>query len=134
VITLTDYWMGRDSEYPLEMTPAIEHNAEITVNLANQLLTRFGAGRKVRSGWRPPSVNAKTRGASRTSLHMSGQAIDLEDEDRQLTKWLFSNVGRTALVQLGLWMEHPTDAPTWVHVQTKPPPSGNRYFYSGVKV
>jgi|SRR6185369_8992351 len=129
MITLTDYWMGRDKEFPLAMTPQIEHNAEITVQLANALLARFGQGRKVNSGWRPPQVNAAIPTAAVNSKHMSAQAIDLADPDGDLDDWLMSVPGQLALEDIGLWMEHPSATKGWAHVQTVPPKSGRRVFY-----
>lgn len=129
MITLTDYWMGRDREFPLALTPQIEKNAALTVQLANALLARFGQGRKVNSGWRPPEVNEKTSGAAVMSKHMTGQAIDLADPEGDLDEWLMTAEGQAALVEIGLWMEHPAATKGWSHVQTVPPKSGRRTFY-----
>lgn len=129
MITLQDYWMGRDALFPLAMTPQIEHNAEITVQLANALLAKFGQWRKVNSGWRPPAVNAGTPGAAPNSKHTTGQAIDLADPDGDLDEWLLSATGQAAMVEIGLWQEHPAATKGWAHVQTVPPRSGNRTFY-----
>lgn len=137
MIELRDYWMGRDAQYPLALTPAIRANAVRTVDLANQLLgaalkaglTLHGKadGSLVNSGWRPPAVNAATAGASPTSLHMTGEAVDLHDPDGALDAWLLKG-GQPDLIRLGLWLEHPDATPGWAHVQTKPPRSGNRVF------
>lgn len=129
MITLTDYWMGRDREFPLALTPQIEKNAELTVQLANALLVRFGEGRRVNSGWRPPEVNAKTAGAAPKSKHMTGQAIDLADPEGDLDDWLMSAEGQAAMAELGLWHEHPAVTKGWAHLQTVPPRSGRRTFY-----
>jgi hypothetical protein len=135
MIILQDYWMGRDVTYPLALTPEIKRNAITTVALANALLAVFGQGRKVNSGWRPPQVNAATAGASATSLHMTGQAIDLEDRNGELDDWLMSVDGEASLIAIGLWHEHPSSTKGadggdgWCHIQTKPPRSGNRHFY-----
>lgn len=129
MITLTDYYMGRDTAYPMAMTPQIEKNAELTVQLANALLVRFGQGRKVNSGWRPPQVNERTPGAAVMSKHMTGQAIDLADPEGDLDEWLMSAEGQAVLEELGLWMEHPACTKSWTHVQTVPPKSGRRVFY-----
>lgn len=136
MITLQQYWMGRDALYPTAMTPQIERNARATVDLANRLLTLAkGAGQLlhdtpqwgiVASGWRPPAVNAATKGASLMSKHMSGQALDLYDPDGSLDRWLMLN--QKVLKDLGLWLEHPDATPHWCHVQTIPPHSGNRVF------
>lgn len=129
MITLADYFMGRDAEYPLAMSPQIEHNAEITVQLANALLARFGQWRKVNSGWRPPQVNASTQNAAPNSKHMTAQAIDLADPDGDLDDWLMSDPGQRALEEIGLWMEHPASTKSWTHLQTVPPRSGRRVFF-----
>ena len=129
--------MGRDDKYPTAMTPTIERNALITIDLANRLLVLAkGAGAIlhetadwgiVASGWRPPAINATTPGTSSTSKHMVGQAIDIYDPDGSLDRWLIAN--QKILKDLGLWLEHPDATPTWVHIQTVPPASGNRVFH-----
>lgn len=136
MITLTQYWMGRDAQYPHDMSPQIERNAFMTVDLANRLVTLAkGAGvlmndtpqwGLVASGWRPPALNAATKGASLTSKHMTGQAIDLYDPDGYIDNWMLANPN--VLKDLGLWQEHPDSTPHWAHVQTVPPHSGNRVF------
>ena len=140
MITVTDYFMGRRETHPLDLSPAIERNAALTVEIANHLLALAEAagikvpakpatGSQVASGWRPPDVNAATKGAATNSKHMTGQAVDLYDPDGRLDAWLMSEAGQAALVELGLWLEHPSSTPGWAHVQTIPPGSGHRVFY-----
>lgn len=141
MVTLDDYFRAYDAEggdwrkrYPLDLTPRLEDNAERLVPLVNQLLGEFGEWRKVTSGWRPPAYNAKVQGASKTSLHMTCEACDLEDADGELDDWCMSQEGDQVLRRLGLWHEHPSstkgaDGEGWCHVQTRPPGSGNRHFY-----
>lgn len=129
MITLTDYWMGRDTEFPLAMSPQIERNAATTVQLANALLVRFGQSRKVNSGWRPPQVNRNTPNAAPLSKHMTAQAIDLADPEGDLDEWLLSPKGQAVMEELGLWHEHPAATKGWAHLQTVPPRSGRRTFY-----
>lgn len=143
MIIVDDYFQSYDSgpkrdlrdSYPLDMTPDIGENAIRTVAIVNALLGVFGAWHKVSSGWRPPSYNAKTPGASRSSLHMTGEAIDLADLDGALDDWCMSIRGEDALARLGLWHEHPSStrgvegSEAQCHLQTKPPRSGNRHFY-----
>lgn len=136
VMTLEHYWMGRDKAYPLALDTATRSNAVRTVELANKLLVLASAagvpllanlqGNLVASGWRPPAVNAATPNASRTSLHMTGQALDFYDPSGAIDAWLMADL--QPLVQLGLWLEHPSATPRWCHVQTRPPGSGNRVF------
>lgn len=138
-ITVTDYFMGRREVHPLALTPDIERNAARTVGLVNALLAQaetYGVvspanpatGSQVSSGWRPPSVNAATKGAAVNSKHMTGLAVDLFDPDGDLDEWLMGGIGQAALEAIGLWLEHPDATPRWCHLQTVPPGSGRRVF------
>ena len=137
MITLSDYFMGRDFQYRDLLTPELRANAARTVESANALLIlAAGAGvvvhhnkvtGMVRSGWRPPAINAGTMGASKTSLHMQCLAVDLEDNNKALGRWCLANAG-TVLKDLNLWLEHPEATPSWCHVQLRPPGSGRRVF------
>lgn len=140
MITLADYFMGRRENHSLEMTPQIEKNALLTVELANTFLKAAEiAGcdvemnprthSPVSSGWRPPSLNSVTPGASPRSRHMTGQAIDLYDPDGDLDNFAMSDEGQECLHELGLWLEHPSATKGWCHLQTVPPRSGKRVFY-----
>lgn len=132
--------MGRDREFPMAMSPALEKNAALMVELANKLLiiakaariflpTNPRTGTVVSSGWRPASVNANTPNASPNSKHMTGQAIDLYDPDGDLDEWLLTKDGQNTMTDLGLWHEHPSATKGWAHVQSIPPRSGRRTFY-----
>jgi Peptidase M15 len=143
VISLEQFFMGRDKTYAHILGSDLRANASRTVEAANKLLTLAkGAGVQlkpgqwgmVRSGWRPPAINASTQGASKTSYHMQCLAVDLEDVDRSLGKWCKANA-QTVLKDLALWLEDPDFTPpkgdtrrAWCHVQLKPPGSGNRVF------
>ena len=126
MITLADYYMGRDRRFPDELTDEKRLNSEETIDKANQLLERFGETRKVNSGWRPASINKATVGAAPKSKHMECLAIDLEDKDGSLGQWCLANLD--ALQEIGLWMEDPAVTKTWVHIQIIAPRSGNRVF------
>jgi hypothetical protein len=142
MITLQQYFGGRRDTHGLECSPGIETNAARTVEIVNNLLVnveRFGivvpvneggdfSGSQLNSGWRPPSINSCTAGASPTSLHMTGEAVDLHDPDGELDEFLLTPEGQYLLTDLGLWLESPTKTWGWCHVQTRPPKSGNRVF------
>lgn len=139
MITLEHYYMGRDVEYKAELTGQLRSNAAIVVERANQLLALAVAdGVKLvkndrksytRSGWRPLAVNQATPGAAKVSNHITCEAIDIEDINRQLCGWCM--IHQDALEKIGLWMEHPSATKTWCHWQTKAPKSGKRVFYPG---
>jgi hypothetical protein len=130
VITISQYWMGRDTTHAGELTKEIRRNAVETVWRTNDVLLRYAEATErdvidVNSGWRPPKLNALAGGAER-SHHLSGRAIDLPDNDGGLKKWLMANPH--VLAECGLYMEHPDATPTWCHLQTVAPKSGNRIF------
>lgn len=138
MITLADYWMGRDESHEHALTETIRANARETVHRVNALLAMMMAdgvpleasqrsGSLVNSGWRPPEVNASVAGAAPKSKHMSAQACDLYDPEGLLDDWAVEHP--EALAELRLWLEHPSATKGWCHVQTVPPRSGRRVFY-----
>jgi hypothetical protein len=123
-VTIKDYLMGRGDLYLLPQQVVV--NAAKLLDKINPLLKEFGEDRRCTSGWRPAELNAKVPGAAKTSKHITGDAIDLEDVDGKLKEWCVFNQDK--LEALGLYMEHPEATPTWVHLQQLPPRSGNRIF------
>jgi len=135
MISLAQFFMGRDVTYKSALTPAVTANATDLLQRVNFLLEVFYAAnpkahaRGVNSGWRPPALNASVKGAAPRSKHMTGQAIDVGDDDGALDAWLMTPLGQKALVEAKLWMEHPSATPRWCHLQSVPPGSGRRVFY-----
>ena len=126
MISLSEYFMGRDRQYGGELTDELRANAQITVDRVNQLLMTFGEYRTVNSGWRPAAVNAAVPGAASRSKHTTCQACDLNDDDGSLDQWCLENP--EILEGIGLWQESPESTPRWTHLQTVQPKSGNRVF------
>lgn len=126
MITVADYFQGRDEKFPNELTDELRANAASTVDRVNQLLEAFGEPRKVNSGWRPAVINAATPNAAKKSKHMTCEACDLSDYTGSLDAWCVNNLD--ALERIGLWLEHPNSTPNWCHVQIVPPRSGLRVF------
>lgn len=126
MITLKDFYMGRDTQYKSDLTEEVVAHATALLPKVNQLLTHFGQDRKVNSGWRPKTVQMAVNPKAPNSKHVTGDAIDLEDKDGCLKEWCVQN--QAVLAACGLWMEDPKSTPTWVHVQQLPPKSGNRIF------
>lgn len=125
---MSEFWMGRQEQYPLD-DDQVSNSSEL-IPLINELLIEFYKAhpnvprRSVTSGYRPSAINAKVKGASKKSAHMSCQAIDLWDRDRLLGVWCKKNVH--LLERLGLYLEDPAYTPTWTHLQTRP--TRNRIF------
>jgi hypothetical protein len=125
MITIEDYWMGRDKKYPSDLVQAVIDNARILLPRVNLLLDRMGRTATVNSGWRPITVN-KQVGGSKLSNHITGRAIDLNDDDGSIDLWCMNNLKE--LEKVGLWLEHPKATPRWTHLQSIQPKSGNRVF------
>lgn len=135
-ITLGDYWAGRDKQYAKDLTDKIRKDAEQTVTKVNLLLFHavkdgvvlISTNKRslVASGWRPPAVNAATKGAAPKSHHMSGKACDVSDPTGSLDRWCLANPDE--LEAIGLWQESPAFTIGWCHLQTVPPKSGKRVF------
>lgn len=139
-ITVTDYFMGRDKSYASELTDAIRTNAAETVRRWNILLDAAAAEgvvptmdsithTAVGSGWRPAGVNSATANAAAHSTHMTGEALDVRDDrtSRALARWVLL-LPLERLEAFGLWFERPQWTPNWIHGQTRPPKSGNRFY------
>lgn len=132
-LTLEDYF-GRSSKIE-EPLPEIVENAKSLLERVNALLSEivetYGiqsfANPEVRSGWRPASYNATVIGAAPNSKHITGQAIDLSDNEGELDEFLYARTH--LLIKHHLYMEHPAATKSWCHLQSVPPRSGNRVFY-----
>jgi hypothetical protein len=125
MISMEDYWMGRDKKYPGDMTQQIRDNVNILLPRVNLLLSIMKKETTVNSGWRPLTVN-KQVGGSKSSNHITGRAIDLNDDDGSIDEWCMNNLKE--LEKVGLWLEHPSKTPRWCHLQSVSPKSGNRVF------
>ena len=126
MISIADYFMGREVKYGHELTDDLRWNASSTVDRVNQLLEAFGEDREITSGWRPAEINGNVIGAAKKSKHMTCQACDISDPNGTLDAWCMDNL--EALERIGLWLEHPDSTPVWTHVQIVPPGSGRRVF------
>ena len=103
--------------------------ATILLERVNKALKHLGIEQvDVSSGFRPFGTNGKV-GGSKRSAHMTGQAIDLmDDKDQSLAKAFTKPI----LEKFDLYRENYTDTrgkwTNWVHLQTRPVPSGKRIF------
>lgn len=131
MITVEEY-LTQHPGHESELTDEMRASALVTVMKANELMSRFGEHRELRSGWRPQAVNDSTPNAARHSTHITCQGIDIDDEDRRFQEWCFENKG-ARLVPLDLYMESPVATPSWVHLQIVPPGSGMRVYFPNAK-
>jgi len=133
MLTAEDYF-GRMSRIAgEEPTREIRENATELLERVNALLAEkcflafpSATNPVVNSGWRTPGYNASIANAAPKSKHMSGQAIDIRDQDNALDAYLVTHTD--LLVKHRLWMENPIATSGWCHLQSVPPRSGNRCF------
>lgn len=134
VMTLEDYFAGYPAYKPSQDERARAADLMLRVN---ELLRRAAAGGvRVRinpttlsrvsgtknGGFRMPET---TVGAA-TSRHKQCRAVDIYDPYRELAEWAYAH--EADLVEIGLWCERPEWTPTWLHVQSEPPGSKQRWF------
>lgn len=136
MISLADFWMGRDVLYADELNDEIRWNAADTVAKINKALSLAAAegvfpgidprtGTEVSSGWRPLAVNERTNNSASNSKHLVARACDIRDtKERSLARWAVVNGERLKAIGI-LGMERPAWTPTWVHLQTVPVASGH---------
>lgn len=126
MISLKEYYKGRDVTYDSDLTPEIRASASKLLIKVNELLTIFGEPRSCNSGWRPLTVQMEINPRAPNSKHVTGNAIDLEDKNGKFANWCMGNL--LHLERLGLYLEDPKSTPTWVHLQQVAPKSGKRVF------
>ena len=119
MISRDEILMGREKEFPLSQSQ--EFNLNILLHCVNLLREAYGKPMYVSSGYRPGRYN-KAAGGAKGSAHLSCEAVDFKDADGKLKQFITEDL----LKKCGLYMEHPDDTPTWVHVQIRP--TKNRIF------
>lgn len=106
----------------IDNTPTPEHLANLKLlaqKIFEPIRAHFGKPIGVSSGYRSAELNKATPGASTTSQHSSGEALDL-DQDSTGTgitnKQVFDYIKNTLEFDQLIW-EYGTDKnPDWVHV------------------
>ncbi len=137
MITLNEFLMGRDKEFPLAIDLAM--NAAKTLSSINYLRGRYGKPLSCSSGYRPGRFN-KAAGGATASSHLSCEAIDCQDKEPQVWRkfegeshlithfanWCLDNLDE--LRKAGLFLEDPRWTKSWTHLQTRTPRSLSRVF------
>lgn len=108
-----------------DLTPDVRKNIQRLLSKVLPFLRELGVSEvKLSSGFRPASSNSSAGGAKK-SLHMSGFAIDIiDDDDQTLAKKIREQAEQLGsddlLHKYGLWMEHEDHTKgkytNWVHV------------------
>ena len=125
-ISLSELVMGRDLKYPKDYTKQVQQNLQVLLLKINVIRTKYGKPMTVSSGWRPAELNAATPGAAKTSKHIVGLAVDIQDTDGELFKWCLLNL--PLIQELGFYLEDKRYTKNWVHFGIGAPASGKRIF------
>ena len=81
----------------------------------------FGVPIRISSGYRSKELNDKTKGASKTSDHCFGRAIDIDNDGTSITNKQIFDFIKDNLKYKQLIFEFGTDEnPAWVHVSYDP--------------
>lgn len=117
-------------------THEILDNAKELADKLSKLSVSYGHDFDLTSGFRDKDSNILAGGAP-NSHHLYGRAADINDQNGDLALWCLTET--QLLKHFGLWMEDPrwtrkrregslVWTTRWVHLQTRPPPSGMTVF------
>jgi len=124
-ITLEECLKGRDKLYPKEYNKTIELNLFKTIQAVDEFLKDYTGTIVVTSGWRD-QISNKAAGGAPSSKHTTGEAIDIQDKNGELRKYVLANLEKA--VELGIFFEDMRWTPIWIHFQIVQPKSGKRIY------
>lgn len=101
-------------------------NMEHLANCITQLETAYGQEFVVTSGLRTEAMQSKINPNRMKSAHLTGQAVDILDLEKDVWRWLIDNI--KLVRQLKLCLEDKSFTERWVHIQSKPTKYGNIVF------
>lgn len=71
---------------------AVDNMTRLINLVLDPLREAYGKPITTNSGYRSPALNAVTKGASKTSQHMTGEAVDITVKSKKGNKWLFDYI------------------------------------------
>lgn len=89
----------------------------VATEIFDKIRDRFQVPLIASSFFRSPTLNNSTPGASKSSQHMKGEAIDhlLIGRNNQVFRWVKDNVNELDFDQM-IWEYGTKEEPAWVHV------------------
>lgn len=82
-------------ELGIDNTPtpqAVENMTRLINVVLDPLREAYGKPITTNSGYRSPALNKVTKGASKKSQHMTGEAVDITVKSKEGNKWLFDYI------------------------------------------
>lgn len=137
MISMAELLKGKNFE---DQTPEVQENLNILLERVNKIRSSYGKPMSPTSGLRTMSDHLRIyqEKAAKAgvpfdeskvpmkSRHLYGEAVDISDPNKELQQWCIEN--EALLEEFELWCEDFAHTLNWVHFQTKPPKSGNRFF------
>ena len=114
----------RNGEKISELDVSIQRNIRHLHAVINVFRLKYDKPMIVTSGYRDAEYNVKIGGSPR-SAHCRGRAIDIKD-DGTIKDFIKNNLDFCE--KFGLYFEHFDHTPTWIHITTRKPRSGRRFF------
>lgn len=89
----------------------------VASEIFDKIREHFNVPLTVSSFFRSPNLNFSTPGASKTSQHMKGEAIDhyLSGRNAEIFKWVKDNIKELDFDQM-IWEYGTKEEPAWVHI------------------
>ncbi len=109
-----------------DITDDIKANMFDLLARVNVLRVAYGKPLQVTSGIRTYKDQARVNPHAMKSAHMVGKAIDIYDPEGEFKEWILVN--RYYLEEQDLYCENFNYTDGWVHIQSRPVASGNRFF------
>jgi hypothetical protein len=106
---------GDHLDWAAKATPVMRANAAVLAARVSSLLAELGYTKRppIKEGLRPENASW----GAKLSAHKEGKAVDFIDRDSSLK----AKCTPVLLKKHGLRMEHPDEAPTWCHLDTRQP-------------
>lgn len=113
----------------------IENFKKLAENVFEKIRNYFGKPIRISSGYRSAALNKITKGASTTSQHSTGEAIDIDMDNTDITnKEVFDYIKDNLSFDQLIW-EFGTDKnPDWVHVSYESTGKQRKQVLKAVKV
>lgn len=113
----------------------IENFKKLAENVFENIRNYFGKPIRISSGYRSAALNKITKGASKTSQHSTGEAIDIDMDNTDITnKEVFDYIKNNLSFDQLIW-EFGTDKnPDWVHVSYESTGKQRKQVLKAIKV
>jgi hypothetical protein len=118
--------------------PTAEHLANLKLlaeNIFEPIREHFGRPIFISSGYRSAALNKATPGASTTSQHSKGEALDIDLQGTEISnKQVFEFIKNNLVWDQMIWEFGNKDNPDWVHVSYSSTGKQRKQILSATKV